>query len=128
MYVKMMGYEPAIFGDGPRPSTPFRIFQAVQDVNLTHAFEDNCLLPDVFKLEVTFEDGVRITVDVLGTVYILNDQGKTIERFDVPTVTPLVPWSHKGFRPQCPPDPMPEVLAPYIPPTPRDAGGVYSEG
>jgi hypothetical protein len=122
MYVKMMGYIPARPQCDDRIApTPFRVWQRVEDVNITHAFEGDVLLPDRFKLEITYENAVRITVDVIGPVYILNDQGRTIETFDCPNVAPNVPWWSS--------DAMPAVPVPsYIPPAPRDAGGVYSEG
>lgn len=102
MYVKMMGHAAPCgiltdFG-APLPPATFRVWQCVADVNIIHAHEDNVLLPDVFKLELTFEDHIRLTVDVLGPVYIMNDQGKTIEKFECAPRAPYIPWQgHSAY-------------------------------
>lgn len=94
MYVKMMGHTPpVIIPDASLPPATFRVWQCVADVNLIHEHEDNVLIPDRFKMELTFEDHIRLTVDVLGPVYILNDQGKTIEKFECPPRTPHIPFA-----------------------------------
>lgn len=76
MYVKVMGPE-NVPDDDTRKT--FRLLQQVVDVSFTRDKEEAILTAKL-------ESGDVVKYAVPGNVYILNDQGKTIESFGVARV------------------------------------------
>lgn len=107
MYVKIMSGEDMPDGDSRKT---YSLFQQVVAVDFHRADTPpggGAPIPPVLSL--TFENGEREAHSIFGNVYMLNDQGKTVDSFGVAPYHGNETWQDVGGR-------VPRVRAPRVPP------------